>query len=297
MRAHPVTLPPDPKAALRERPDFVDLLPVAVYACDADGCLRWFNNRAAELWGRSPRIGEPLQPHEVATEHVQPIGDASGRLLGTIGCLHNAGALHREAEPLLAELNHRIKNNMQMLHALLRGAQRETASVEAKAVLADAERRVGAIAAAQQVLYDAHDAESFGIADFMSVLCRNAQQSFGRRVNLRLATVDGTLRNDAAMPLALILNETIALLLDHSETKGPLGIDVALTREDGRLRLTVAGGQADIASRGAQLAASGPGLVNGLAAQLGGTFRVAQDDQVPCRTCCIVEIPASRAGH
>ena len=37
---------------------FVEQLPIAVYACDAGGRILWFNSRAAELWGRSPRIGD-----------------------------------------------------------------------------------------------------------------------------------------------------------------------------------------------------------------------------------------------
>lgn len=39
-------------------PVFVEMLPMAIYACDASGRLRWFNHRAAELWGREPRIGD-----------------------------------------------------------------------------------------------------------------------------------------------------------------------------------------------------------------------------------------------
>ncbi len=31
-----------------------DLVPVAVYVCDADGIIREYNRRAAELWGREP---------------------------------------------------------------------------------------------------------------------------------------------------------------------------------------------------------------------------------------------------
>jgi PAS domain S-box-containing protein len=34
-------------------------LPFAVYVCDRDGLLRRYNRRAAELWGRSPKIGDP----------------------------------------------------------------------------------------------------------------------------------------------------------------------------------------------------------------------------------------------
>ena len=34
-------------------------LPFAVYVCDRDGLLRRYNRRAAELWGRSPELGDP----------------------------------------------------------------------------------------------------------------------------------------------------------------------------------------------------------------------------------------------
>jgi PAS domain S-box-containing protein len=35
-----------------------DLGPVAVYSCDASGVIREFNRRAAELWGRTPALGD-----------------------------------------------------------------------------------------------------------------------------------------------------------------------------------------------------------------------------------------------
>jgi PAS domain S-box-containing protein len=35
------------------------VLPVAVYTCDADGLITFFNDRAAELWGCEPRLGNP----------------------------------------------------------------------------------------------------------------------------------------------------------------------------------------------------------------------------------------------
>ena len=35
-----------------------DLVPVAVYACDAAGVIQQFNSRAAELWGREPAEGD-----------------------------------------------------------------------------------------------------------------------------------------------------------------------------------------------------------------------------------------------
>jgi PAS domain-containing protein len=35
-----------------------DLVPVAVYSCDASGVIQQFNRRAAELWGREPVAGD-----------------------------------------------------------------------------------------------------------------------------------------------------------------------------------------------------------------------------------------------
>jgi diguanylate cyclase (GGDEF)-like protein/PAS domain S-box-containing protein len=37
----------------------LDALPMAAYTCDTDGLITYFNARAAELWGRSPRLGDP----------------------------------------------------------------------------------------------------------------------------------------------------------------------------------------------------------------------------------------------
>jgi PAS domain S-box-containing protein len=42
-------------SALQMCPDFIEKLPVAMYACDIHGRIVWFNARAVALWGRTPR--------------------------------------------------------------------------------------------------------------------------------------------------------------------------------------------------------------------------------------------------
>ncbi|MBN9264671.1 MAG: PAS domain-containing protein [Hyphomicrobium sp.] len=37
---------------------FLEALPIAIYACAADGRILWFNERACRLWGRTPRVGD-----------------------------------------------------------------------------------------------------------------------------------------------------------------------------------------------------------------------------------------------
>jgi PAS domain-containing protein len=51
----------DGAAILASPPRFFDLLPVGAYACDASGRLKWFNKRAAEIWGRSPQVGDDAE--------------------------------------------------------------------------------------------------------------------------------------------------------------------------------------------------------------------------------------------
>ena len=36
-------------------------MPVAVYVCDTSGIIQSYNNRAVELWGREPKLGDPAQ--------------------------------------------------------------------------------------------------------------------------------------------------------------------------------------------------------------------------------------------
>lgn len=48
----------DPTRLLEAPPPFIELLPVAAFACDALGRICWFNSRAAALWGRHPATGE-----------------------------------------------------------------------------------------------------------------------------------------------------------------------------------------------------------------------------------------------
>ena len=85
--------------ALRENEErystLFNLAPVAVYSCDASGVIREYNNRAAELWGRKPALGDTderfcgsfklFRPDGSFMPHEQcPMGDVlTGKVPGT----------------------------------------------------------------------------------------------------------------------------------------------------------------------------------------------------------------------
>ena len=57
------TQPPGDCAALQPATELIEKLPIAIYACDTGGRILWFNARAAELWGREPRIGDDSEKY------------------------------------------------------------------------------------------------------------------------------------------------------------------------------------------------------------------------------------------
>ena len=79
------TASPPLRVLLDERvldvPDhLLDLLPVGVYVCDRAGLIVRYNRAAAELWGCSPKVGDPTVREEAAqllAAIVQSSDDAS----------------------------------------------------------------------------------------------------------------------------------------------------------------------------------------------------------------------------
>jgi PAS domain S-box-containing protein len=215
-----------------------------------------------------------------------PLHDAAGALIGAVNVLVDISE-RKQAETaqkvLLDELNHRVKNNMQVLHSLLRAAQRETGNAEAQVVLADAGRRVAAMAAAQQVLYAADNPTNYNTEDFVAAVCGSARQSFDKPVDIVCETCRTELPNDTAMPLALILNELLTNAAKHG-TAGRSGasIKVGLSKHPDAFELSVedAGGGFDLED--VRRRSSGLGLVTGLARQLGGTFSVERAPGARC---------------
>ncbi|TKB79544.1 MAG: PAS domain S-box protein [Nitrospira sp.] len=49
-------------------------LPVAAYTCDAEGLITYFNQRATDLWGRSPRLNHPEDRFCGSSRLLQPDG-------------------------------------------------------------------------------------------------------------------------------------------------------------------------------------------------------------------------------
>jgi PAS domain S-box-containing protein len=219
-----------------------------------------------------------------------PLFDADGDMIGAVNVLVDIG--HRkQAETrqrqLFAELNHRIKNNMQTLYALLAAARRETDSDDARGALDEAARRVAAMAAAQTALYQSDNLSRFDPDAFMASVCAAAGAAFDG-LALHLHVRCGTLANDDAVPLALILGELIANAARHGAgADGRSEVGVSLREAEGGFRLVVEDEGPGFELGDVRRRSSGLGLVMGLARQMGGRFHVERAGGARC----VLEFP------
>jgi two-component sensor histidine kinase len=233
--------------------------------------------------GRAIRNAELVAERPDGTQvpvipYPTPLRDGTGKTVGAINMLVDVSE-RKQAETQqripLNELNHRVKNNMQMLQILLEAGARRSESSEAREVLDEASGRVMAMAAAQRVLYTTPDATRFSARDFLNTVCETARQTFPQELELDCEADDMQLSNDAAMPLALIANELLTNAVKCGLNKqGAVPIRVRLRRQDDSFVFYVEDDGPGFDLQLVQQRSSGLRLVQGLARQLGGTFEV-----------------------
>jgi PAS domain S-box-containing protein len=213
-----------------------------------------------------------------------PIQDASGRPIGAVNLLVDISerkAAETALRESLRELNHRMMNNMQMLQSLLGAAEREASSREAREILADAARRVGAMAASQRAV--SAGLMEYEARSFLEALSRSASQSFGRQADIQIETASGVLSNDMVLPLALIVNELITNAVKHGKgERSYVSIKLGLADRGKDWLLSVEDDGPGFVLENPRRRASGLGLVIGLAGQLGGRLDVATTTGARC---------------
>jgi PAS domain S-box-containing protein len=209
-----------------------------------------------------------------------PLRDESGKIVGAINMLVDISerkVAETQQRLLLNELNHRTKNNMQLLQSLLFSAARKANNEEARRVLDEASGRIAAMAAAQRVLYGKTDASRFAVDEFLRAVTETVRQTLPPDLRIICEEASGVMSNDAAMPLALILNELLTNAAKHG-IKDPSKetVRVGLIHREGQFELYVEDDGPGFQIDAVRQASSGLRLVVGLARQLHATFDVTR---------------------
>ena len=162
---------------------------------------------------------------------------------------------------LLHEVDHRVKNNLQLISSLLLLQNRRVTDPAVKSALRAMLDRVNAIATVHRRLFQSEDIERFDLSAFVRDLVADIAGASGRddvQFSLDLERVD--VPASKAAPLALVINELFSNALRHGFPAGRGGqIFVGISRTQDDLRIEIADDGVGIGGAG-EANASGFGL-------------------------------------
>jgi two-component sensor histidine kinase len=149
----------------------------------------------------------------------------------------------REKEVLLKEVQHRVKNNLQVITSLLNLQAKHVQDEQAQQVLKESQNRIRAMALVHQTVYQSPDLGKISFAQYIRELATQLFRSFGvgpEKVCLRVQGRNVLLEVDTAIPCALIVNELVSNSLKHAFPNGRTGeICIDFRSDEDRLTLTV----------------------------------------------------------
>ena len=220
------------------------------------------------------------------TEDTTDFLTAAAALIGTV-LRHNAppeearmmaaAAEAQRREILLREMQHRVKNNFQLVLSSISIQKRRSQGAEVHRALDHVASRINAISLAHDQLAPRHEGQTVRLSDYIRALCSAIRQQI-EDVEVDVESDELELSIDRALPVGLILNETAMNSIKHAF--GPDGgrITVRLVGGIGfgEARLTVSDngrGIINVSENG-----SGLKLIASLARQIGGTVEQQSSD-------------------
>ena len=127
--------------------------------------------------------------------------------------------LLREKEILLAEIQHRVANSLQIVASILLLKARTVQSNETRQHLQDAHQRVMSVATVQEQLRGGGRGDRIEIAPYLTKLCDSLAKSMiatDRSVSVAVAAGPGTAASGEAVSIGLIVTELLINAVKHA---------------------------------------------------------------------------------
>lgn len=192
----------------------------------------------------------------------------------------------REKEKLIAEIHHRVKNNLQIISSLLSLQSGHITDEKALSLVRNCDDRIQSMALVHERLYLSEDLSRIDFSHYIRSIALRLYEVYGvdsKAVTFSSRVKDALFAIETAIPLGLILNELVSNALRHAfpaRGEGTITVGLDGAGETGECTLTVAddgiGFPADVDWRKPET--FGLLLVNLLVDQLGGTVELDRSE-------------------
>lgn len=201
----------------------------------------------------------------------------------------DTSATKTQTEMLLRELQHRMKNNLQVIMSFLALQRRQTKNEEARERIAAVMDRVLAIGLAHDQLSFKDSGSSVDMHDYLNALCANIDPH-RPQIAMTVEVDEAKIPLDRAVPVGLIVNELVTNSIKYAfdEQGGTISVTLRIDEAIGEAELSVSDNGRGMS--GARPGAFGLRLVESLTGQLGG--RLTRED-VPKGTLVRLQFPYS----
>jgi PAS domain S-box-containing protein len=179
----------------------------------------------------------------------------------------------KEKELLLAEIHHRVKNNLAIISALINLQIEDLKDEQSKKIFEETKDRIYSMSLIHNQLYQNKSFERIEFAQYVSNFCSYLSKSYCTKCIIEIVERTEKLHLDikTAIPCALILNELVTNSFKHAFNNQVNGkIEVGLKKENGAFVFWVSDTGSGMDS--AQLASNSMGmnLVTSLVEQIDG---------------------------
>jgi two-component sensor histidine kinase len=150
---------------------------------------------------------------------------------------------NQRLQAMLHEVNHRVSNSLQLVSAFVHMQSRSVAEEEAKAALADTQRRIAAIAQVHRRLYTSDSVNTVDMADYLAALVGELQETWSTPETPRTLTLIAEpvrLSTDKAVAVGVIVNELVSNACKYAYAPATAGeVRIGLRPEGEMFRLQV----------------------------------------------------------
>ena len=210
-------------------------------------------------------------------------------------------ALAAERQVLMQEVNHRVGNSLQLVAAFLHMQASSSAAPETRAALAEANRRVLAIAQVHRRLYASDDVKSVALGSYLTGLIEDIRLSTdaeGIGDLLSLEAEDVMIDADNAVTIGIIVTELVinAMKYAYPEGPGPIRVKLKPNGAAGRYLLCVEDNGVGKGEDGATSTGLGRTIIKAMASKLETTVRY-EAVEPGTRASMVFTIPVTPGPH